>query len=103
MNRSGDERLSRPHSDDADADVDFAFGFVRGATYARASVSRVGRPSPSLDADAARSRRREEKNDRNVVLFSSGTDARDELIDPAPRVSFDRGTRRTSYGDVLDR
>jgi hypothetical protein len=63
MNRSGDERLSRPHSDDADVDVDvdkggagerFAFGFVRGATYARASVSRVGRPSPSLDADAAR-------------------------------------------------
>ena len=32
-----------------------------------------------------------------------GALARDELIDPAPRVSFDRGTRRTSYGDVLDR
>ena len=51
---------------------------------------------------AARSRRREEmKKNRNA--FGSGTDARDELIDPAPRVSFDRGTRRTSYGDVLDR
>jgi len=41
------------------------------------------------------------KKNRNA--FGSGTDARDELIDPAPRVSFDRGTRRTSYGDVLDR
>ena len=30
------------------------------------------------------------------------TPARDELIDPATRVSFGRGTRRTAYGDVLD-
>lgn len=75
------------------------------------AVRRGGRRRPGAErderrraaVDAARSRRREEKNDRNVVLFSSGTDARDELIDPAPRVSFDRGTRRTSYGDVLDR
>jgi hypothetical protein len=75
------------------------------------AVHRGGRRRPGAERDerrraaldAARSRRREEKNDRNVVLFSSGTDARDELIDPAPRVSFDRGTRRTSYGDVLDR
>ena len=75
------------------------------------AVRRGGRRRPGAErderrraaVDAARSRRREEKSDRNVVLFSSGTDARDELIDPAPRVSFDRGTRRTSYGDVLDR
>jgi hypothetical protein len=75
------------------------------------AVRRGGRRRPGAErderrraaVDAARSRRREEKNDQNVVLFSSGTDARDELIDPAPRVSFDRGTRRTSYGDVLDR
>ena len=72
-----------------------------GASRSGAEASAARRRAA---AEAARARRRDRADaEADAARGSDGALAKDELRDPAPRVSFDRGTRRTSYGDVLDR
>ena len=76
----------------------------RGGARSRAEAREARRRATR---EAAGARRRDARNagDENHAFAATDaeTPARDELIDPATRVSFGRGTRRTAYGDVLDR
>lgn len=77
-------------------------GFEARATRRRAAVE-AARVSRRDRTDAGTDAPRGSYDSHESYESYDGALARDELIDPAPRVSFDRGTRRTSYGDVLDR
>ena len=76
----------------------------RGGARSRAEA-REARRRASREAAGARRRDARNAGDENHAFAATelATPARDELIDPATRVSFGRGTRRTAYGDVLDR
>jgi len=77
----------------------------RGGARSRAEA-REARRRASREAAGARRRDARNAGDENHAFAATDAEtplARDELIDPATRVSFGRGTRRTAYGDVLDR
>ena len=85
---------------------------LRNASLAHrvAGRGRAPRRERRGGARPARRRARGRRDARNAgdenhafAATELATPARDELIDPATRVSFGRGTRRTAYGDVLDR
>ena len=77
----------------------------RGGARSRAEAREARRRA---SREAAGARRRDARNagdetEHRTTSTLLETPARDELIDPAARASFSRGTRRTAYGDVLDR
>ena len=103
--------VTKEHTEGNDKNVKNTRSTLRrdGRWNGRESRKSNARNARYVAAEATRARRIDEEN-RNAAregYFDSppldATSSRDELRDPARRIAANRGTRRTPYGDVLDR